>query len=245
MLKNFALFLYRYCLHFGRIIDKSNQHRLWSNTQLAKFGHLFTGSVCNVSGWEDSARDGTSNKYRNFFPNCTSYTITNYHGQRGYSELVLDSEQIPLDITEPLPFELIDKFDVVFNHTTLEHIYDIQMAANTLSKMSRDLLIIVVPFMQEQHFDENSYGDYWRFTPMAICRLFEKYGVSPLYVSSNGNQPWYPVYVFYIGSKNPDRWRTKINFDLNIALKQKVGSTLGYWKILLLSLLTSYGNHGF
>ena len=33
--------------------------------------------------------------------------------------------KIFLDLTQPLPSDLIEKFDVVFNHTTLEHIFDI------------------------------------------------------------------------------------------------------------------------
>jgi hypothetical protein len=229
VLNKIAFLLYKYSLKMGRLSDKSNQHRLWSNAELAKFGHLCGGSVCNVSGWEDSVRDGTTARYRDYFPSCTSYTVTNYPGQRGYSELALDAEQIPLDITKPLPPELESKFDVVLNHTTLEHVYDIEKAADALSRMSKDLLIIVVPFMQEQHFDDGSYGDYWRFTPMAICRLFQKNGVVPLYVAANDVQPWYPIYVFYIGSKHPDRWRSHFNFDADYALKHKTGAGQGYW----------------
>ena len=224
-----AFLLYKYGLKLGRLTDKKSQHRIWSNTELAKFSHLFKGSVCNVSGWMDSARDGTKGRYRDYFPHCNRYTVTNYPGARGYSELANDVDRIPLDITKPLPQELLSMFDVVFNHTTLEHIYDIESAAKALSIMTRDLLVVVVPFMQEQHFDEGSYGDYWRFTPMAVCKLFQMNGVTPLYVSANDAQPWYPVYIFYIGTKQPDLWRPHFDFNLESALNHKTGSGLGYW----------------
>ena len=230
ILNKIAKHLYKYSLSLGRRSDKLNQHRLWSNAELAKFGNLCRGSVCNVSGWKDSARDGTTARYRDYFPSCTSYTVTNYPGERGYNELELDTQQIPLDVTKPLPPELMSRFDVVFNHTMLEHVYDVEVASETLSRMTKDLLIVIVPFMQEQHFDDGSYGDYWRFTPMAVCRLFQKNGVTPLYVTANDSQPWYPIYIFYIGSKHPDRWRSHFNFDVDCALRHKTGSVLGYWK---------------
>lgn len=228
MINKFAMLIYKCCVKFGRLVDKKNQHRLWSNAQLARFGHLFTGSICNVSGWEDSARDGTGSRYRDYFPNCTSYSVTNYPGQRGYRASI-SAEQILLDLTKSLPPEWISKFDVVFNHTTLEHIYEVKQAAEALCNLTKDLLIVVVPFMQEQHFDDGSYGDYWRLTPMAVCRLFEEHGVTPLYVAANDAQPWYPVYIFYIGTKQPDLWRPHFDFDLDDALMHKTGSGLGYW----------------
>ena len=33
--------------------SKAQPVRVWSNVELKKFAHLFTGSVVNLSGWED------------------------------------------------------------------------------------------------------------------------------------------------------------------------------------------------
>ena len=228
MLKNIVLVIFSFLIKLGRHIDKENQHRLWSNRELEKFSHLFIGSVCNVSGWEDSCRDGTGRKYKDLFLNCSNYTLTNYPGARGHSK-PSQLDQIALDLTFSLPKNLVSKFDVVFNHTTLEHIFEIEKAVENLSLMSKDLVIIVIPFLQEQHFDNNSYGDFWRLTPATLCRLFEKNSIHPLYFSANDSQPWYPVYLFFIGSKYPKRWSQHFKFSVKKALQKKVGSNLMRW----------------
>jgi hypothetical protein len=189
MLKKIALMGYKLFVKLGRATNKVNQHRIWSNVQLPKYSTLFKGDICNVSGWEDSARDGSGRHYADFFPNCTSYTVTNYLGARGSSAFKSDTRYFGLNLELPLPSELKNRYDVVFNHTTLEHVFDIKQAVSTLCELSNDILIIVVPFMQEAHFDDGSYGDYWRFTPMAICKLCETHGVRPLVIASNDEQP--------------------------------------------------------
>lgn len=39
--------------------------RVWSNRELEKFGHLFSGKGVNVSGWKDIDKEGK--KYRDYF----------------------------------------------------------------------------------------------------------------------------------------------------------------------------------
>jgi len=228
MFKNIILVIFGFVIKLGRLLDKENQHRLWSNRELEKFSHLFRGSVCNVSGWEDSCRDVTGRKYKDLFSNCSNYTLTNYPGARGYSQ-PSQLNQISLDLSSKLPKKLVSKFDVVFNHTTLEHIFEIEKAVKNLSLMSKDLVIIVIPFLQEQHFDNNSYGDFWRMTPAALCQLLKKNNIHPLYFSVNDSQPWYPIYVFFIGSKYPKRWRRYFKFNVTKALQKKVGENLLRW----------------
>ena len=63
-------------------------------------------------------------------------------------------------------------FDVVFNHTTLEHIYDIRKAVANLCAMSRDAVVLVVPFMQASHATDVT-ADYWRLTAQALRKLLE------------------------------------------------------------------------
>jgi len=142
---------------------------------------LFDGDVVNVSGWKDEDKEGGA--YRDYFPSAASYTVTNF--ERGYGFQGRPGEVL-LDLTVPVRDELRGKFDVVFNHTTLEHIYNTDLAFENLCAMSRDVVIIVVPFLQPVHEGEdNAYSDFWRFSPAAVRKMFEERGLHPLYVSYN------------------------------------------------------------
>jgi hypothetical protein len=99
--------------------------------------------------------------------------------------------------------KLKGKFDVVFNHTTLEHIYDVKTAFSNLCLLSKDVVIIVVPFLQQMHA---KYGDYWRFTPLAVKNLFKENKFELLYLSYNNNRHC-SVYLFAIASKKPKKWK--------------------------------------
>ena len=228
MLNKILCIGYRYFLLIGRKLNQKSQHRVWSNNMLAQFGHIFNGSVCNVSGWKDEARDGSHRRYKDFFPNAENYTVTNYPGRRGHNAPGSISG-IALDLEESLPKAMENSFDVVFNHTTLEHVFDVNQAARTLCRLTKDILIVVVPFMQEQHFEDGSYGDYWRFTPTALSKIFERHGIETLFISANDTQPWYPIYIFYIGSKNPEKWKSSFDIDIKKALERKVAAQLGNW----------------
>lgn len=183
-----------------RLIDKKFRvPRVWSNIELRKFAHFFESSVVNVSGWKDLDKQGTS--YEEYFVNAKKYYITNFkHEMRGFQG---DREhEFYLDLELPLP-PGFPQFDVVFNHTVLEHVFEIGTAFANLCELTKDVVIVVVPFMQEQHAD---YGDYWRFTPLAIDRLFKKNGLDLVYVNAN-NQKDSSIYVFAIASRFPERWK--------------------------------------
>src|SRR5678816_1575831 len=121
--------------------------RLWSNRQLAEIGNLFDGDVVNVSAWQDSDKNGRT--YRSYFPRARSYTLTNFEPEkRGYQGL---AGEIFLDLEKPIPTELRQRFDVVYNHTTLEHVYEFRRAFANLCELSRDAVIIVVPWLQTAH----------------------------------------------------------------------------------------------
>lgn len=183
--------------------------RIWSNTQLKKFSHLFKGKIINVSGWKDIDKEG--NYYKNYFNNANEYWISNYKSDvKGYQGF---ENEFYLDLTKELPEDLNNKFDVVFNHTTLEHIFEVNKAFENICKLSKDIVILVVPFLQEYHGD---YGDYWRFSPQTIEKLFEKNGFAVVYQNLN-NFSFSSVYIFTIASRNPKRWQN-IQKD---SLKQK------------------------
>jgi len=137
-----------------------------------------------------------------YFIHSSEYWISNYESEfRGFQGNL--ENEIFLDLTKPLPDELKQKFDVVFNHTTLEHIFDIFIAFKNLCELSKDVVIVVIPFLQEQHAE---YGDYWRITPLAIEELFRRNNMKLIYINfndwSNGS-----IYIFAIGSKYPEKWK--------------------------------------
>lgn len=195
------------------MVDKKYRlPRIWSNAELKKFAHLFTGDVVNVSGWKDIDKQGAH--YRDYFINCSSYFISNYKGEwRGLQGF--DNEFF-LDLTEALDERYRNRFEVVFNHTTLEHIYDVKQAFKNLCLMSSDIVIIVVPFLQQMHGD---YGDYWRFSPLTIKNLFEENGLGLLYLSFN-NHRGVSVYIFAVASRNPEKWRPMIGNEFSIECKR-------------------------
>lgn len=174
--------------------------RKWSNYELKKIcsSLVLTGKVVNVSAWQDQDKEGAS--YRDeYFPLASEYWITNWKTEAFGYQGGIDNE-VYLDLEAELPDELRGKFDVVFNHTTLEHVFDVQKAFSNLCEMTRDIVIIVVPFLQEQH---GSYGDYWRFTPWCIKRLFEKNGLSVAYLNTNDG-PIDSIYVIAVATKNKE-----------------------------------------
>lgn len=181
--------------------------RIWSNAELKKYAHHFSGYIINVSAWKDIDKEG--NFYRDYFINASSYTVSNYLAEtRG---LQGSDNEILLDLTQPLPLSLIEKFDLVYNHTVLEHVYEIHAAFENLCLLSKDIVLIVVPFLQPMHCN---YGDFWRFTPLTIKKMFEEHGLTLLYLSFNNHRNT-SVYIFAIASKYPSRWSDKITDEFS------------------------------
>jgi len=53
------------------------------------------------------------------------------------------------------------------------------------------------------------YGDYWRFTPLTLKRLFEEEGLGLVYSSFNSH-PGAAVYLFAVASRRPETWQAAI-----------------------------------
>ncbi len=183
-----------------KLIDrKFRSPRIWSNGVLKPICNLLGGHVVNVSGWKDSDKDGLT--YRSYFPKATKYSITNYKSEACGFQGNLENE-IFLDLEASLPPELRQAFDVVFSHTVLEHVFECVVAAQNMADMTRDALVITVPFLQEQHTD---YGDYWRFTPTCLARLLRKTGLQPVYIDYN-DAARDSIYVVAVATRYPERW---------------------------------------
>lgn len=229
-MNNFLFRLMIICHHFvkgmaNRILDKRYiRPRNFSNLMLKKYAPYFSGDVINVSGWKDE--DGEGGYYRRYFNNNSSYTVSNVFGQeKGLGSAKGDYKEIELDLLTELPVDLVRKFDIVFNHTTLEHVYDFKGAFKHICELSKDIVIIVVPVMQQIHHTED-FGDYWRPTTMTIAKLFKENGLEPLVIKCN-DQPFAPIYCFAIASRNSTRYankfKKKIDFEMG---KYNYGSSL-------------------
>lgn len=187
-------------MRFQCLLDrKVRLPRIWSNQELKKFSGLFSGNVVNVSAWMD--RDKQGKRYKEYFTSASDYWITNHADKSKGFHKGLDN-QIALDLEKALPDELHGRFEVVFNHTVLEHVFDCNRAFANLCNLSSDIVIVVVPFIQHQHA---AYGDYWRFTPECIERLFKVNGLELLYINFNDG-PNQSIYLFAIGSKHAGKW---------------------------------------
>lgn len=182
--------------------------RNWSNAELRKFAPLYTGQAINVSGWKDE--DQTGGHYRSYFSRASSYAVSNFRGGRGEQKT---QGELFIDLSGELADTLRGQFQVVFNHTTLEHVYDISKAVANLCALSQDTVILVTPLLQQVHYEPGAYGDYWRPTPMCMRQLLKDNGFEVLYQSANDND-WYIVYVFTLASKKPENWRGKLPAEI-------------------------------
>lgn len=175
---------------------KFRRARIWSNEELKKYAYFFNGSIVNVSGWKD--RDKTGGVYRDYFYNAKSYCITNYGGEHGDSEGELDIPEIQLDLTSQISDELKMRFNTVFNHTTLEHIYENRLAFRNMCSMATDAVIVIVPFAQQVHTGGDSFKDFWRYSPYAMECMYEENGFD-MVVCNHNNDYDTSVYLFCIG----------------------------------------------
>jgi hypothetical protein len=196
--------------------------RIWSNREIERLAPLFTGEVVNVSAWDD--RDKEGGHYKDYFSNASRYFYTNYKGVRGYQE---QKDEYYVDLADDLPQELHRRFDVVFNHTTLEHIYDVRKAFKNLCDMTKDTVILVAPFSQVQHETE-SYEDYWRFTPSCLRAMFKENGLEVIYESESKHRKA-AIYLLFVASRDPEKWKERVPTSQPI---KEAGMSIGFqWSL--------------
>lgn len=177
--------------------------RIWSNREIRKLAPIFTGDVVNVSAWDD--RDKEGGYYKEYFSNASGYYYTNYIGARGYQQ---KENEYFVDLTKEIPEELIRRFDVVFNHTTLEHIFEVRKAFRNLCEMTNDIVMVVVPFSQVQH-EKESYKDYWRFTPSCVRELFRENGMEVVY-EAESHHKGAAIYLLFVASRDSEKWKRRM-----------------------------------
>lgn len=203
---------------FNLMDRKVTLPRVWSNRELRKIASFFRGRVVNVSGWKDIDKQGK--RYAEYFYNAQEYWVSNFISEAKGMQGTLENEFF-LDLEKDIEERLVGQYEVVFNHTVLEHVFDCRKAFGNLCLLSNDIVIVVVPFMQHQHA---AYGDFWRFTPVCLKELFKKNGFELLYINYNNGKNQ-SIYVIAVGSKNPQNWSVIKNLSNNKIDKmiEKVG----------------------
>lgn len=187
----------------------TREARRWSNEFIRAIAPAVEGNVVNVSAWKDEDKEGRH--YRDYFTAAASYTTTNYDGWRGADT----PADYSVDLLSPVPDELKGRFDCVFNHTTLEHIYDCHRALLTLCDLSSDAVLIIVPWMQQLHGPED--GDFWRFSPYAMRRMLADNGFEVV-AESAGPTSAKVQYLGHFAARDAAKWRGKISgFSANQA----------------------------
>lgn len=86
--------------------------------------------------------------------------------------------------------------------------------------MTRDTVIIVLPFAQLEH-GKDHYNDYWRFTLQSLNKLFELNEMEVIYQCAN-NEINTSVYIMAVATKKPKKWRNKFP-------KDDVPEVLAHW----------------
>lgn len=190
--------------------------REFSNAILKYYGHLFTESVVNVSGWRDGDFEGGT--YASYFPNAKSYHISNAPTKmKGVGSI---ENEIEIDLSKPIPETLKKKYGVVFNHTTIEHIFDIDTAIKNLCDLSTDVVIMVAPTLQHIHYNKG-YGDYNRLTPMGIVKYLEKNGLETIVLQSN-EQQFSPIFCFALAVHKDSKYKGMIVKNLDFSMGGKL-----------------------
>lgn len=174
--------------------------RVWSNQELRKIAPLLSGDIVNISAWDD--RDKEGGYYKDYFTQKQQYYYTNFYGEKGIQG---KENEYFLDLTQELPDELKQTFDVVFNHTTLEHVFDVRKAFQNLCLASKDIAIVVVPFCQQQHYND-TFQDFWRFTPICLRYLFKENGFEVVYEAQSPYENA-AIYLLFVGSRYPEKWK--------------------------------------
>ncbi len=172
--------------------------RLWSNDRLREIGTAVRDceSMINVSGWRDGDKEG--GHYRDYFPSVSLYHVSNHPGD---AEKGVDAKtDREIDLDRELAPELEGRYDIVLNHTVLEHVPRPAFSFEQLGKLAAKVLVTVVPFKQAMHFSPGNFGDYYRFSPMAMRDCFARAGMQVVHESANEGID--TIYLLHVGVRD-------------------------------------------
>ncbi len=157
---------------------------------------LDVNSVLNVSGWDDGDKEG--GRYSDYFSQkVKKYEVS--HFENDYLRSDTDLSKMVINL-EDENYQAGEKFELVFSHTVLEHIFDQQNAFKIMCSLSEKYVVGVVPMINVLHW-EKTYEDYWRFTPHGIRKLFENNGFKLVHLEI-GPTLSISQYIVFVGAKN-------------------------------------------
>lgn len=175
--------------------EYSNKELKFISKSLPKFSNGL-----NVSGNLDEDKQGGF--YKNYF-RVNNWYISSYVGDSTYSN---PCKQIELDLDEAttrIDQIHFQKYDLVFNHTVLEHIKNPFQAFQNLEFLlaPNGILISVVPFIYKFHYSNGDFGDYWRYTPHSLELLHKKFGLFLSQIKV-GPLKGYEKYIITVASRS-------------------------------------------
>lgn len=195
--------------------------RYWSNDRLREIGSALRGcsSMINVSGWRDGDKEG--GRYRDYFPSMGTYSVSNHPGDSAKG--VQQGTDLSLDLDSDLAPHLVGSYDVVLNHTVLEHVPRPWFAIDVMAQMARKAVITVVPFKQPLHYSPGNFGDFYRFTPMAMRSSFERAGMHVVHESASAGVD--TIYLLHVAVRDELTLDTRAHATLDLdALNNRLGA---------------------
>jgi hypothetical protein len=185
------------CLHHNEDMKLSQNGRTYSNVCLKRILALLNvKSVLNVSGWDDGDKEG--GRYSDYFSQkVNKYEVS--HFEDDYLRSDTDLSKIVINL-EDVDYQAVKKFELVFSHTVLEHVFDQQNAFRIMCSLAEKYVVGVVPMINVLHW-EKTYDDYWRFTPHGIRKLFENNEFKLVHLEI-GPTLSISQYIIFVGARN-------------------------------------------
>ena len=106
----------------------------------------------------------------------------------------------------------------------LEHVFSIFTAFSNLCELSKDVVIIAVPFAQVQHAINKTYDDYLEI--YATCNSPTFFAINDFEVVYEAESPDKnsTIYSFFVASRHPEKW---MNVLSNYEKISRAGSWIG------------------
>jgi hypothetical protein len=198
----------------------SQNGRTYSNVCLKRILTLLNvTSVLNVSGWDDGDKEG--GRYADYFSQkVDKYEVS--HFENDYLRSDTDISKLVIDL-EDINYQAVEKFELVFSHTVLEHVFDQHNAFRIMCSLAEKYVVGVVPMINVLHWEE-TYGDYWRFTPHGIRKLFENNGFKLVHLEI-GPTSSISQYIIFIGARNG------ITYARNLHIQEISNGKVGLFRI--------------
>jgi hypothetical protein len=206
-------------LHHNKDMKFSQNGRTYSNVSLKRILPLLdVTSVLNVSGWDDGDKEG--GRYSDYYPQkVTKYEVS--HFENDYLRSDTDLSKIVINL-EDVNYQAVEKFELVFSHTVLEHVFDQQNSFRIMCNLAEKYVVGVVPMINVLHWEE-TYGDYWRFTPHGIRKLFENNEFKLVHLEI-GPTSSISQYIIFVGARN------SVSFTRDLSLQDISSGEVGLFR---------------